>query len=377
MAKLNKDIIALNNHTRYKSIAVILNLVFPGLGNIYAGKLIKGMLIYLGYCLAIILILITALIVSQLFLLLLIVPIILVIIDSILTVQKIEVYTLKPYNRWYFYTLFILICIISSNFLFSPLITYNIAQTFEFPAGSMENTLLVGDKVLVNKLSYGIHIPFSDKYLTYYNNIKLGDLVIFLFPGERDERESKAKLYYCHRCVGLPGDTVRIDDKKLYINNVRFSDPKGVKFISPLQTKKVTNPRIFPIVSQWNEDNYGPIRIPMAGDRIKIDSSNYLKWKIFIQREGNTITIDKENKIFVNDELLEEGYYSVKRDYIFTMGDNRNNSLDSRYWGFVPVESVTGKISSIYWSWDTKTPLYELVKRIASIRWSRILTKVD
>jgi signal peptidase I len=254
-------------------------------------------------------------------------------------------------------------------------------EAYRIPTGSMENTLLVGDFLLVTKFTYGAttprNIPFTDIRVPYaklpgFKEPKLGDIIVFDFPGDRDEKISKEVLNYIKRCVGLPGDSIKVVNKVLYNNGVAFPNPPNSKFISPLQAANMTNPRIFPKGSGWNEDNYGPIRVPKEGDKIKIDSTNFEGWKLFVTKEGRKIEMRADKKVYVDDQVLPDGFYTVKRDYLFMMGDNRNNSLDSRFWGFMPKENVVGEAFMIYWSWDANIGFNEFFKLLSSIRWDRI-----
>jgi signal peptidase I len=255
-------------------------------------------------------------------------------------------------------------------------------EAYRIPTGSMEETLKVGDFLLVTKFTYGAttprNIPFTNVRLPYiklpgFKHPKLGDIIVFDFPGEREEVESPEVLNYIKRCVGLPGDSIQIINRVLFNNGKIFPNPPQSKFITSIQSPGLSNPRIFPKGSGWNEDNYGPIRIPKEGDKIKIDSNNFEGWKMFLLREGNKdVKLGTDKKVYVNGEQLIDGYYTVKRDYLFMMGDNRNNSLDCRFWGFMPVENVVGEAFMIYWSWDANIPGSDLVRLFGSIRWNRI-----
>ncbi|MFQ6105283.1 MAG: signal peptidase I [Candidatus Glassbacteria bacterium] len=170
-------------------------------------------------------------------------------------------------------------------------------QAFKIPTGSMEDTLLVGDFLLVNKLIYGPHIPLTDKRLPSLKEPKKGDIIVFKYPLDKD-------LDFVKRCVATPGDTVKMVDKILFVNGKRIDEPY-VHFISKRivprnphrRNDELEKPR-FPLT----RDNFGPFEVP-------------------------------------------EGKY-------FVLGDNRDNSSDSRVWGFVDRDLIIGKPLFIYFSWD-------------------------
>jgi len=259
-------------------------------------------------------------------------------------------------------------------------------EAYRIPTGSMENTLLVGDFLLVTKFTYGAtsprNIPFTDVRLPYFKlpgfkEPKVGDVIVFDFPGNRDELIAPEVLNYIKRCVGLPGDTILIINRTLYNNGKIIPNPPESKFLGNPHSNNIANPRIFPKGSGWNEDNYGPLVIPKIGDKIKIDSSNYQAWEMFVKREGHTISMRLDNKVLVDDKELVNGEYTVERDYLFMMGDNRNNSLDSRFWGFMPMENVIGEAFMLYWSWDANIPFSRFFDLIGSIRWNRVGKLID
>lgn len=259
-------------------------------------------------------------------------------------------------------------------------------EAYRIPTGSMENTLLVGDFLLVTKFTYGAtsprNIPFTDVRLPYFQlpgfkDPKVGDIIVFDFPGNRDELISPEVLNYIKRCVGLPGDTIQVINRTLYNNGKIFPNPPESKFLGNPHSDNIANPRIFPEGSGWNEDNYGPLVIPKVGDKIIIDSSNFQAWEMFVKREGHTISLRIDNKVLVDDKELVNGEYTVERDYLFMMGDNRNNSLDSRFWGFMPVENVVGEAFMLYWSWDANIPFSQFFDLIGSIRWNRVGKLID
>ncbi len=255
-------------------------------------------------------------------------------------------------------------------------------EAYRIPTGSMENTLLVGDFLLVTKFTYGAttprNIPFTDIRIPYFRlpgfkDPKPGDVVVFDFPGDRDEKESKEVLNYIKRCVAVAGDSIKVVNKVLYRNGQVFPNPPQSKYIAPLQPANLANNRIFPKGSGWNEDNYGPIRIPKKGDIIKIDSSNFEGYRMFIVKEGYTnVKLNADGSLAADDKTFKDGNYEVKRDYLWMMGDNRNNSLDSRFWGFMPMENVVGEAFLIYWSWDANVSFADFFKLLGTIRWNRV-----
>jgi signal peptidase I len=250
-------------------------------------------------------------------------------------------------------------------------------QSYGTPTGSMERTILIGDKMFFNKFIYGgstpRSIPFTEIKLPYLRlpavrEPRKGDVVSFEFPGFRDEVVPSTPVEYLKRIVGEPGDKIQVIDKVLYVNDKVFENPPDAQFVTP-RPNKTPDPRTFPKGSNWNEDNYGPIVVPKLGDVVTLDRSSYEKWDTFIKREGHKIEM-KQDKIFVDGK--ETNQYTVERNYYFMMGDNRNNSLDGRFWGFVPRENIVGKALITFWSWDSNIPFSRFVDLIGSIRWDRI-----
>ena len=159
-----------------------------------------------------------------------------------------------------------------------------IVQAFKIPSGSMIPTLEIGDHILVNKLSYGLRIPFLERYLLQYGDPERGDVVVFIYPEDRSKD-------FIKRVIAVGGDTVELRNKKIFINGKQIEDPHGhFAGYDPLAG------------GVGSGDDYGPKTVP-------------------------------ENRIFV-------------------MGDNRDRSYDSRFWGFVDLNDVRGKAFLIYWSWD-------------------------
>ena len=164
-------------------------------------------------------------------------------------------------------------------------------QAFKIPTGSMEENLLIGDHILVNKFVYGPTLSSLERALLPNRAVRRGDVVVFKFPDQPDRD-------FIKRCIGLPGDEIEIVDKTLFINGKNVLDEDYA-----FRTDSHTYPRsVFLHESYRDRDNFGPMTVPA-------------------------------------------GHY-------FFMGDNRDNSNDSRFWGPVPAEYLKGRAFMIYWSFQ-------------------------
>ena len=195
-----------------------------------------------------------------------------------------------------------------------------VVQAFKIPTGSMEPNLLVGDHLLVNKFIFAPTLSPIERVLLPMRAVRRGDILVFKFP-EDPERD------FIKRVIGLPGDTIELRQRRLYVN------------------------------WQKAEDTY----------------AHYL----FPQGEG-----DESTGLDVRDKY---GPVTVPADHYFMMGDNRDNSQDSRYWGFLPAHYAKGRALMIYWSFESPAGeqpggLRGVVTTIASIftstRWSRLLHQI-
>ncbi len=182
--------------------------------------------------------------------------------------------------------------------------TTTLVQAFVIPTGSMEDTLLIGDHLLVDKLAYAPGGPIT-KYVLPYSPIKRGDIIVFRYP--IDIRQTFVK-----RVIGLPGDRLRVENKQVFLNGKKLNEPYKYH-----KTEYIDSYR----------DNFPGV--PNV--------------RLF---EPAQVMLDNN---VVNGEVV------VPPDCYFAMGDNRDSSLDSRYWGFVPRENIIGKPLIIYWSYDAPT----------------------
>ena len=248
-----------------------------------------------------------------------------------------------------------------------------IVEAYQIPTGSMESTIHVGDFLLGNKFVFGARTPdwigipftrigFDIPYfrLPAIKKPKSGDVVIFQFPHD-------PWTNYVKRCVGGPGDSVYVSDKIPYVNGVRFEDPENsiINYEDNYNsTYKETN--IFPR-GNGNRDHYSEIYVPRKGDILSIYDQNADYIYNIMQMDGHQISY-RFNTYYVDGKQPTE--YIVEQDYFFMMGDNRDNSFDSRYWGLVPYKFVMGTPLIMYFSWDKTQPWSKFYKKI---RWSRIL----
>ncbi len=264
-----------------------------------------------------------------------------------------------------------------------------IIQNTRIPTGSMEDTILVGDFVLVNKFIYGSsspkYIPFTEIELPFFRlpafkEPQATDIVVFEYPGDRDQLvPNELGVNYVKRCIGTPGDTVQIIDKVVFVNGKEFWKPPFIKYykgrwgnyLKPVP-KGIAEPRIFPKGMPWNEDNYGPLVIPRKGQTIPLNGYNFEQWRTIIDREyGEKVVSIKNGVVTINEVPVSS--YTFKKDYYFMMGDNRDDSLDSRFWGLVPRDLVVGQAFITLFSWNRDIPFSQLFKLLGSVRLDRIL----
>ncbi len=259
-------------------------------------------------------------------------------------------------------------------------------EAFRIPTGSMENTLIAGDFLLVNKLVYGPatpkYFPFTDKKIPFIKlpgiqKPKLNDIVVFEFPGKQDEVFINRQSNYIKRCIGVPGDTIKIVNKKLFVNSKFVEFPKAGKLIKDdFSPRGIEDLRIFPKNRNWNEDNYGPVFVPGKDIEVELNYKNIGQYKKVINLEHEEYVVStRGTKVFING--IETNRYKFKHDYYFVMGDNRDDSYDSRFWGFVPEDKIVGEALLIYWSWDANIPVSNVSQLFSSIRWNRILQLIN
>ena len=301
-----------------------------------------------------------------------------------------------------------------------------IFQTFQIYTPSMHNSMHEGDFILVNKLAYGPRFPITPLSLSWgnqhlfldwiklpylripgYSSVKKNDIIVFNLPIPNNLPTDEL-TEYVKRCVGLPGDSILIDNGQVFINgeklvetenilfnytitsnannidsivlnklrnyapNSRFTGNKHHVFISEnnadsllnlkdinfveknITPKEAYSSKYFPnnAAVKWNIDHFGPLYIPKQGDSIVLDNKNLIFYKKIIEQHENNTVENKNDSVFINRKYAKT--YTFKMNYFFVLGDNRYNSIDSRYWGFVPENHLIGKASFILYSSNNK-----------------------
>jgi signal peptidase I len=211
-----------------------------------------------------------------------------------------------------------------------------IAEATVIPTGSMEDTILIGDHVFLNKFLYGPRIPYTGWRLPEIRKVHRLDILAFRYP-------RNPSVMFVKRVIGVGGDVIRIVDKKVYVNGHPLDEPYA----------RFQSSSMFPL-----RDNFPPpVRdletLPAAWG---LDPGWAHEMAQYIHKDG----------------------LHVPEGYLFCMGDNRDNSLDSRFWGFVPLDNVVGEPLFVYWSYDapskewTSEDLKDRLKFDASILWNFI-----
>ena len=308
-------------------------------------------------------------------------------------------------NEWLDAVIFAVIVVSFINIFFF--------QAFKIPSSSMERTLYTGDHLFVSKLTYGprlpqtpLTVPFTHnvifgkesystliqkdyKRLKGFRNVRRGDIVVFGFPnGDTVLRKAPSEDYYslCRfygkqkvvsslgpviarpadkvdhyvkRCVAVPGDTLEIREGLVWIDGVKQETYPGMQISRNIEKVQSDYREIFPFSPDytWTRDEFGPLWIPEKGATVQLTRENLPLYERIIR-------VYEHSSV---EEALAAGSDTFKQDYYFMMGDNRHNSLDSRYWGFVPEDHIVGRPVVIWLSTD------EGKRFPKNIRWGRFL----
>lgn len=270
---------------------------------------------------------------------------------------------------------------ILSTALIVIFLTSAVIEASKVPTPSMEKTILVGDFLFINKFLFGAatprYIPFTNIELPYFKlpafrEPELNEILVFRYPGDLNQLKDDAVEFWVKRCVGTPGNVIEFRNKVLFVNGKEFPIPKNILYENgPSLPEDLVDPHIFPKGSKWNQDNYGPLKVPKKGDLIKLTSENINIYETLINRElGGKVVSVNNGIVSIDGKPVTE--YEIMEDYYFMVGDNRDNSLDSRYWGFVPRENIVGTPILIYWSWNPDIPFLNIFDKLGSVRFDRI-----
>ena len=229
-------------------------------------------------------------------------------------------------------------------------------------------------RYLIKKERTGVYRVLSE----YWNNAKVQEAI------KKNGNLSKiaSDSLYTEVAGGINPDFARRLKMESVANkiNINLTEDEAIRLRKQPQTVSVTklnfdvDNAIFPHIAsnKWSQDNFGPIYIPKAGATVKIDAASLPYYKQIIKNYENNDLAVVGDAIFINGEKADS--YTFKQDYYWLMGDNRHNSLDARYWGYVPFDHVLGKPVMIWWSWDANAASFG--EKIKSIRWDRMFTTV-
>ncbi|MBN1348520.1 signal peptidase I [candidate division KSB1 bacterium] len=267
-----------------------------------------------------------------------------------------------------------------------------LVQAFRIPTGSMKDTLMIGDFLLVNKFVYGLQtpnrLPYTSIEIPHFRLPGLkeperGEVIVFGFP-------LNEQLDYIKRCIALGGQTVELKDGWAYVDNQiegQITKIRSNANDDELRTRQSFD--LFRVKTQQGDeyvirqmthfktawDDFGPLRIPKKGQIIRFPLENEDEWRLYKDlietREHHTFARRPDGKVLIDGNVTDS--YIVEQDYLFVLGDNRDDSSDSRDWGFLPRKNVLGKALLIYFSIDTDKPIAGL---LSGIRWSRIGTLI-
>jgi signal peptidase I len=227
-------------------------------------------------------------------------------------------------------------------------IRWALMEAYVIPSASMLPSLVLHDHIFVNKAVYGLRVPFSEKWLLRFSMPKRGEVIVFKYPVDKS-------IFFIKRIVGLPGDKIFYENGKLYIND------------KPMETRPEEG-------GEWNAVVDSDFRREdVQNPSYMVDNKN--NYSHFIENlEGH------EHSILLRKEEIfgrTEGPWVVPDGYLFVMGDNRDNSHDSRRWGFLPEQNILGRAMFVWLSCEETLPSMTFLCNPATIRWSRFFHPVQ
>lgn len=225
-------------------------------------------------------------------------------------------------------------------------IRWALLEAYVIPSGSMLPSLLINDHIFVNKVVYGVRVPFSEKWLVKFSEPQRGDVVVFKYPVDMS-------TFFIKRVVGVPGDKIKFENGVLSVND------KPQEKIVPSSTWDF----------DWlREEDFNP-----QDGSYQDSKSNYVPFTEKLSRDPLT-TVDHSilmPKVEVTG-FPGDGEWTVPEDSLFVMGDNRYNSHDSRFWGFVPKKNILGRASFVWLSCENMIPFLPIICNPLTLRWSRL-----
>lgn len=248
------------------------------------------------------------------------------------------------------------------------LIKLFVLDAYRIPSGSMQNTLVPGDFVLVSKLAYGLRTPHEIPFLSLRlspvtlvsgGGVRRGDVVVFEFTKRPKGSHLQPGSKLVKRVIGLPGDTVLVAGSDVRVNGLSLALPHQPSGAAAGISRSLP----------WD----GPIVVPRKGQVVQLAGADDATVEEIIRSEGHKVSRTLQGETLVDGTPAQS--YTFGHDYYYVLGDNLGNSYDSRFWGLVSDSDLIGEVLMIYWSWRSD-PSSRMLSTVSSIRWERIGTLV-